>query len=71
MQTTTSLLPKLRPPRRRPRRHANSRINGSQFSPRAALIFKPDSTNTFRLTFNRACSSPKSLALFLDRFTER
>lgn len=48
---------------------ANSRIEGSQFSPRAALILKPDSNNTFRLTFNRAYGSPTSFSFFLDQYS--
>ncbi len=48
---------------------ANSRINGYQFSPRAALIFKPDSNNQFRLTFNRAYASPTSFSFFLDQYS--
>ena len=68
LQTTTSLLPKL-DFLAAARVDANSRINGSQFSPRAALIFKPDANNTFRLTFNRAYGSPTSFSLFLDQFT--
>ena len=68
LQTTTSLLPKL-DLLAAARVDANSRMNGSQFSPRAALIFKPDANNTFRLTFNRAYGSPTSFSLFLDQFT--
>jgi outer membrane receptor for ferrienterochelin and colicins len=68
LQTTTSLLPKL-DFLAAARVDANSRINGSQFSPRAALILKPNSSNTFRLTFNRAYGSPPSIALFLDQYT--
>jgi iron complex outermembrane receptor protein len=48
---------------------ANSRIDGYQFSPRAAIIIHPDSNNTFRLTFNRAYSSPTSFSLFLDQYS--
>jgi iron complex outermembrane receptor protein len=48
---------------------ANSRITGSQFSPRAALIFKPDSNNNFRVTFNRAYASPTSFSFFLDQYS--
>ena len=48
---------------------ANSRIDGYQFSPRAALIFKPDSNNNFRLTFNRAYASPTSFSFFLDQYS--
>jgi len=47
----------------------NSRIDGNQFSPRAAIIFRPDSSNTFRLTFNRAYSSPTSFSFFLDQYS--
>lgn len=50
---------------------ANSRITGSQFSPRAAVIIKPDSNNTFRVTFNRAYSSPTSFSFFLDQYSGR
>jgi len=48
---------------------ANSRIDGYQFSPRAAIIVHPDSNNTFRLTFNRAYSSPTSFSFFLDQYS--
>jgi outer membrane receptor for ferrienterochelin and colicins len=68
VQTTTSLLPKL-DFLAAARVDANSRIKGSQLSPRAALIFKPDSNNTFRVTFNRAYSSPTSFSFFLDQFS--
>ncbi len=37
-----------------------------QFSPRAALVFKPDLNNSFRLTFNHAFTSPGTNSLFLD-----
>ncbi len=47
----------------------NSRIEGTQFSPRAALVFKPTPTQNFRLTFNRAFNSPASFAFFLDQFS--
>ncbi len=36
------------------------------FSPRAALVFKPNQENSVRLTYNRAFSTPTSLNLFLD-----
>jgi len=48
---------------------ANTRIDGYQFSPRAAIIIHPDSNNTFRLTFNRAYSSPTSFSFFLDQYS--
>lgn len=41
------------------------------FSPRLALIFKPQSTHAFRATFNRAFSTPISNNLFLDIMQER
>jgi iron complex outermembrane receptor protein len=68
IQSTTSLLPKL-DFLAAARGDANSRIQGSQFSPRAALILKPDSNNTFRLTFNRAYGSPTSFSFFLDQYS--
>jgi iron complex outermembrane receptor protein len=68
VQTTTTLIPKL-DFLAAARVDANSRIKGSQLSPRAALIFRPDSNNTFRLTFNRAYSSPTSFSFFLDQFS--
>lgn len=36
------------------------------FSPRAALVFKPDQANSVRATYNRAFSTPTTLNLFLD-----
>lgn len=36
------------------------------FSPRAALVFTPVEDQSFRLTYNRAFSTPSSLNLFLD-----
>lgn len=36
------------------------------FSPRAALVFKPTESQAFRVTFNRAFSTPTSLNQFLD-----
>jgi outer membrane receptor for ferrienterochelin and colicins len=35
-------------------------------SPRAALVFKPSTTTSFRVTYNRAFSSPTSNSNFLD-----
>lgn len=48
---------------------ANSRIDGYQFSPRAAIVVHPDENNSFRLTFNRAYSSPTSFSFFLDQYS--
>lgn len=36
------------------------------FSPRAAVVFKPAAEQAFRLTYNRAFSTPTSLNQFLD-----
>lgn len=36
------------------------------WSPRAALVFKPEDVHTFRLTYNRAFETPSSNNLFLD-----
>ncbi len=45
---------------------ANNFINGSTFSPRAALIFKPTETQNIRLTYNRAFSTPANYNFFAD-----
>lgn len=47
----------------------NSRIEGTQFSPRAAILFKATPTQNFRFTFNRAFNSPASFAFFLDQWS--
>ncbi len=44
----------------------NSRLEDPVFSPRAAIVYKPDLANTIRATFNRAFSTPTTLNLFLD-----
>lgn len=44
----------------------HNRIENPIFSPRAALVFKPNTSNTFRATYNRAFSTPTSNNLFLD-----
>ncbi|MCK6557917.1 TonB-dependent receptor [bacterium] len=44
----------------------HNRIKDPVFSPRAALVFKPDPSHNFRATYNRAFSTPSSLNLFLD-----
>ncbi|MCH8285797.1 TonB-dependent receptor, partial [candidate division KSB1 bacterium] len=44
----------------------NSRLPDPVFSPRTGLVFSPDPDNSFRLTFNRAFSTPSALNLFLD-----
>jgi iron complex outermembrane receptor protein len=44
----------------------HSRIEDPVFSPRAALVFKPNTNHSFRATYNRAFSTPTSNNLFLD-----
>lgn len=44
----------------------NNKIEGNQFSPRAALVFKANSTNNLRATYNRAFSTPGNFSWFLD-----
>ncbi|MDO8501061.1 MAG: TonB-dependent receptor [Gemmatimonadaceae bacterium] len=44
----------------------HSRLNDAVFSPRVALVFKPVENQNFRLTYNRAFSTPSTLNLFLD-----
>jgi outer membrane receptor for ferrienterochelin and colicins len=45
----------------------HSRLETSAiFSPRAALVFKPNENHSFRTTFNQAFSTPVSFTLFLD-----
>lgn len=45
---------------------ANNVIDGSFFSPRAALIFKPTANQNVRVTYNRAFSTPGNFSFFLD-----
>jgi outer membrane receptor for ferrienterochelin and colicins len=44
----------------------HNRIEGTIFSPRAALTYQPDPNNNFRLTYNRAYSTPENANLYLD-----
>jgi iron complex outermembrane receptor protein len=44
----------------------HTELNDPVFSPRAALVFKPSPGHNFRVTYNRAFSTPTSLNLFLD-----
>jgi outer membrane receptor for ferrienterochelin and colicins len=44
----------------------NSELVDPVFSPRAAVVFKPWQNQSFRLTFNRAYSTPSTSDLFLD-----
>ncbi|MEO7512700.1 MAG: TonB-dependent receptor [Gemmatimonadaceae bacterium] len=49
----------------------NDQIDGSQFSPRLALVFKPTATQNFRFTYNRAFSTPANFSYFLDLIQAR
>jgi outer membrane receptor for ferrienterochelin and colicins len=49
----------------------NSRLEGAVWSPRAALVFKPDENQAFRVTFNRAFDTPSNNNLFLDIVANR
>ena len=49
----------------------HSRLADPELSPRAALVFKPRDTQTLRLTYNRAFSTPTSNNLYLDLQTSR
>jgi iron complex outermembrane receptor protein len=44
----------------------HSRLEDPVFSPRVALVFKPTENNSFRITYNRAFSTPSTNNLFLD-----
>jgi outer membrane receptor for ferrienterochelin and colicins len=44
----------------------HDRMDGTFFSPRAAIIFKPSETQNLRFTYNRAFSTPANFSLFLD-----
>ncbi len=44
----------------------HSLLDGTFFSPRAAVVYKPTETQNVRLTFNRAYSTPANFSFFLD-----
>lgn len=44
----------------------HSHLKDPVWSPRAALVFHPTEEHSFRVTYNRAFSTPTSLNLFLD-----
>jgi iron complex outermembrane receptor protein len=44
----------------------HNRLEDAQWSPRAAIVFKPSDTQNWRLTYNRAFSTPTTNNLFLD-----
>ena len=45
---------------------AHNRLEGTFFSPRAAVVYKPSEEQSVRLTFNRAYSTPANFSFFLD-----
>ncbi len=49
----------------------HSRLEDLVFSPRAAIVFKPVEDQNFRVTFNRAFSTPTTNNLFLDLLAAR
>lgn len=49
----------------------HSRIEDPVFSPRAALVFEPIENQNFRITYNRAFSTPTTNNLFLDLAVQR
>ena len=49
----------------------HNRIEDTELSPRAALVYKPRDDQTVRLTYNRAFSTPTTLNLYLDRRAQR
>ncbi|GLC27515.1 TonB-dependent receptor [Roseisolibacter agri] len=44
----------------------NDQIEGTQVSPRAALVFKPTENHNLRATYNRAFQTPANFSFFLD-----
>ena len=49
----------------------HSRLEEAVFSPRLAVVFKPIENHNFRLTYNRAFSTPSTNNLFLDLLAGR
>ena len=49
----------------------HNRVDDSVLSPRAALLYKPSQSQTMRLTYNRAFSTPTTNNLYLDRVAQR
>lgn len=48
------------------RMDAHSALSDNVWSPRAALVFRPEENQSLRVTYNRAFSTPSTLNLFLD-----
>jgi outer membrane receptor for ferrienterochelin and colicins len=49
----------------------HSRLESAVWSPRAALVFKPSEQQAFRVSLNRAFSTPSNTDLFLDLVAEQ
>ena len=49
----------------------HNRLDEGQVSPRAGLVYKPQETQSFRLTWNRAFSTPSTNNLYLDILGQR
>ena len=49
----------------------HNRIPDAELSPRAALVFKPTDTQTLRLTYNSAFSTPSNNNMYLDLVSSR
>lgn len=49
----------------------HSELDDPNVSPRAALVFRPRQNQNFRVTFNRAFSTPTTNNLFLDLLSQR
>ena len=49
----------------------HSQLEGTFLSPRAALLWKPNANETWRLTYNRAFNTPANFAFFLDLINAR
>lgn len=45
----------------------HSELSDPVFSPRAGLVFRPREEHNFRVTYNRAFSTPTAINLFLDK----
>jgi iron complex outermembrane receptor protein len=41
-------------------------ISAGEFAPRAALVYKPTETTTWRLSYNKALSGPSALQMYID-----
>ncbi|MEL0311733.1 MAG: TonB-dependent receptor [Candidatus Poseidoniales archaeon] len=41
-------------------------ISVGEFAPRAALVYKPSETTTWRLAYNKALAGPSALAMYID-----